>query len=457
MSADKDLLTLLGLSFGLALLMQICIGVLRGWSIIHLSSQLGLKWMSNIFTHLLKLPLDFFEKRHLGDITSRLSSVQSIQRTLTNSFVEAIIDGLMAAVTLALMLAYHWKLALITLLATLLYAAIRAAAFRPLRDSTEQQLVASGKQQGHLLETLRGVQSLKVSSGEANRTSMYENLIGNTINREIHLARISLGFTSGSQIIFGMERIAVIWIGASLALQNVFSVGMLIAYLTYKDQFSQRMGVLIDRFIEFRMLKLHGERLADIVLSPPDTANNFINSPPPKDMRIEVDDISFRYAEGEPWILQNCTFTINPGESVAIIGASGCGKSTLLKIMLGLIKPTHGSVRIGGSCILKMNPFEIRTITAAVMQDDQLFAGSIAENIGSFQQEVEMERVEESSKQAGVYEEVVSMPMGFNSHIGDMGSALSGGQKQRIILARALYRSPKILFLDEATSHLGKV
>ena len=453
-SADRDLLTVLGLGFGLALLLQVGIGLLRGWSVVYLSSRLGLQWMGNVFAHALRLPLDFFEKRHLGDITSRMASVQAIQRTLTTSFVEAIIDGLMAVVTLGLMLVYSWKLALVTLLAVALYLGIRALAYRPVRDRTEQQLVAGAKQQSHLLESLRGMQSLKVAGEEPQRRATYENLMVDTVNQEVRLARMGLGFNGASQLVFGVERIAVIWIGAVLALQNVFSVGMLIAYLAYKDQFAARMAGLIDKWVEFRMLRLHGERLADIVLTPPEDDAAPPELPPPPDTRIEVEGLSFRYGEGEPWVLKDCSFSIAPGESVAIVGASGCGKTTLVKLLLGLLKPTQGRICIGGYDLHKVGPRNVRAIVGAVMQDDQLFAGSIADNIGFFDTRHDPARIEAAARLAAVHDEIAAMPMGYHSLIGDMGSSLSGGQKQRIILARALYREPKLLFLDEATSHL---
>jgi ATP-binding cassette subfamily B protein RaxB len=453
-SADRDLLVVLGLGFGLALLLQVGTGLLRGWSVVYLSSQLGLQWMGNVFAHLLKLPLDFFEKRHLGDITSRMQSVQAIQKTLTTSFVEAIIDGLMAVVTLGMMLLYSWKLALVTLLAVALYLGLRAIAYRPVRDRTEQQLVAAAKQQTHLLETLRGMQSLKLAGSEPTRQATYANLMTETVNQEVRLARMGLGFNTASQLVFGIERIAVIWIGATLALSNVFSAGMLIAYLAYKDQFAQRVSGLIDKWIEFRMLRLHGERLADIVLTPPEESLALPDLPPPADTRIEVSGLSFRYAEGEPWVLKDCSFTVEPGESVAIIGASGCGKTTLVKLMLGLLKPSEGTIKVGGQDLHRIGPQNVRKVVGAVMQDDQLFAGSIAENIAFFDPEIDFERVEKAARLAAVHEDIAAMPMGYHGLIGDMGSALSGGQKQRIILARALYRDPRILFLDEATSHL---
>ena len=454
-SADRSLLTVLGLGFALVLLLQVSIGLLRGWSVAYLSSRLGLQWMGNVFSHLLKLPLDFFEKRHLGDITSRMGSVQTIQRTLTTSFVEALIDGLMAVVTLGMMLLYSWKLALVTLLAVALYLGLRALAFRPVREGTEQQLVAGAKQQSHLLESIRGVQSVKIAGRETSRRSTYLNLMNDTVNRDVWLAKLGLGFNTASQLIFGAERIAVIWIGAVLALQNVFSVGMLIAYLAYKDQFAGRVSSLIDKWIEFRMLRLHGERLADIVLAEPEVLDGHrFEQIPPVGTRLEIGGLNFRYAEGEPWVLQNCSFTVEEGESVAVVGPSGCGKTTLVKLLLGLLKPTQGTIAVGGYDIAKLGPHNYRRMVGAVMQDDQLFAGSVAENIAFGEEGFDSERIEAAARLAAVHDEIAAMPMGYHSLIGDMGTTLSGGQKQRVILARALYRMPRILFLDEATSHL---
>lgn len=454
-SADRDLLTVLGMGFGLLLLLQVATAQLRGWTVIYLSNRLGLQWMGNVFAHLLKLPLAFFEKRHLGDVISRMGSVPTIQKTLTTSFVEALVDGLMAIATLAMMLLYSWKLALVTLAALALYLGLRTLSFRPLRDGTERQLVAAARQQTYLLESIRGMQSVKVACVERRRESAYANLMNETVNRDIWLAWLGLGFNGANQLVFGIERIAVVWIGALLALQNVFSVGMLVAYLAYKDQFATRIGSLVDKWIEFRMLRLHGERLADIALTPPETDTlQALDSPPVAEATLEVDGLSFRYAEGEPWVLQDCSFRVEPGESLAIVGASGCGKTTLVKLLLGLLQPETGMVCFGGRDIRRIGHQAWRGAIGAVMQDDQLFAGSIAENIAFGDDAIDHERVEASARLASIHEEIATMPMGYDSLIGDMGTTLSGGQKQRVVLARALYRKPCILFLDEATSHL---
>ncbi len=451
---DKDLLTVLGTGFALALLLQVCIGQIRGRAVIYLSNRLNLQWTGNVFRHLLRLPLDFFEKRHLGDVTSRMSSVQAIQRTLTTSFVEAFVDGLMAVVTLGMMLLYNWKLALVTLLAVALYAIARACAFAPFRRGTEKQLIAGARQESHLLESIRGVQSVKVAGRDSVRQAGYFNLMNETVNHDIWLAKFGLSFGGANQLLFGLERIAVIWLGALLAMENVFSVGMLIAYLAYKDQFSQRIGTLIDKWVEFRMLRLHGERLSDIVLAEPESLPSNASDLLPDGIRIEVEGLGFRYAPGEPWVLRNCSFVVDPGESVAIIGPSGCGKTTLIKILLGLLQPTEGEIRIGGVTLSKISVSEYRRMIGAVMQDDQLFAGSVSENIAFEDDHHDEARVREAAELAAVHDDIAAMPMGYNSLIGDMGTTLSGGQKQRVILARALYRKPQLLFLDEATSHL---
>lgn len=456
-AGDRDLLAVLGIGFSLSLLLQTAIALLRGWSLVHLSSSLGMQWVGSTFAHVMRLPIEFFERRHLGDVTSRLASVHAIRKVLTSSFVEAIIDGIMAMGTLAVMVAYNGRLALVTVVAVAIYVLLRAMAYRPLKDLSEQQLVAVARQQTYLLESLRGVQAIRLAGHARLRHAAHAALTVDAVNGEVSLARMGLGFAAASQIVFGSERIAVVWLGALAAMEGGFTVGMLVAYLAFKDQFAQRSASLVDKWVEFRMLKLHGERLADILLYPPEELDDPVDGRscrPRLPPRIEAEELSFRYADGDPWVIDRCSFVIEPGESVAIAGASGCGKTTLVKLLLGLLKPTQGVLRIDGVAMCASGAEGVRSMLAAVMQDDHLFAGTLADNIAFFDPDADPTRVEAAARLAAIHEDILAMPMGYHSLVGDMGVALSGGQKQRILLARALYREPCALVLDEATSHL---
>lgn len=452
--ADTDLLTVLIIAFVMFLVLQTSVSLMRTWAGIHLSMQLGLQWNGNVLAHLLRLPVDFFQKRHLGDITSRMGSVGAIQNMITSSAVSVVLDGLMAITTLLVMMKYSPQLMLVSVAALLLYFGVRLATYRMFRQANEEQMVLSARQQTHLLESLRGATSIKLMGHESQRHGEWMNHAVATQNQSVRIAKMNMIYGTVNGLIFGVENIVVLAMGAHLVLGNAFSIGMLVAYLSYKGQFSGRITGLIDTFVGFKLLRLHGERLADIVLTPPEDDQALPEALPPQDVRIEVRNLSFRYAEGEPWVLRDCSFSIAPGESVAIIGASGCGKTTLVKLLLGLLKPSEGSIHVGGHDLHKLGARNVRAIVGAVMQDDQLFAGSIADNIGFFDPEFDLERVEQAARLAAVHEDIAAMPMGYHGLIGDMGSSLSGGQKQRIILARALYRQPKLLFLDEATSHL---
>jgi ATP-binding cassette subfamily B protein RaxB len=452
-SSDRDLLAVLGAGFLLLVLVQVGIGALRSWVVLYLGATLNLQWLANVFSHLLRLPVAWFEKRHLGDVVSRFGAVTTIQRTLTSSFVEAVIDGLMAVATLAMMLAYSAGLAAIAVAAVAAYAGLRGAFYSPLRRATEEHIVQASRQQSHFLETVRGVQSIKLFGRQEERRSRWLNLVVDAMNRDVAVQKLSLGFRSANGLVFGAERVVVVWAGALLVLDSALTVGMLFAFMAYKEQFSARVAGLIDKLIELKMLQLQGERLADIVLTPPEDE---APSPAPAvgEASVEVRGVSFRYSDTEPFVLRDCTFRIGPGESVAIVGPSGCGKTTLVKVMLGLLVPTEGQVLVGGVDLQKLGVEPYRRLVGTVMQDDPLFAGSIADNVSFFDPLPDQEAIERCTRLAAVHEDIAAMPMGYHTLIGDMGAALSGGQRQRLLLARALYKQPRILFLDEATSAL---
>jgi len=453
-SNDRDLLVTLGIGFGLLVLIQVGAGAIRSWAVLHLSATLNLQWLGNVFAHLMRLPVSWFDRRHTGDVMSRFGAVQQIQKTMTTSFVEAVLDGLMVVVTLAMMLVYSGMLTTIAVAGVAVYALLRRAFFRPLREATEEAIVFDAKRSTHFLESLRGVQSIKLFNRQADRQARFMNLVVDAMNADIATRRLDLMFVVLHKLVFGLERVAVIWIGALLVLEHRFSVGMLFAFLAYKEQFAQRVSALIDKAVEIKMLRLQGERLADIVLAEPEPVVEVPARLGQETPILEIADLRFAYSAAEEPVLRRLNLRIEPGDSVAIVGPSGCGKTTLLKCMLGILAPQAGQIRIGGVDLQQVGLRAWRDMIGTVMQEDQLFAGSIIDNITFFDADADTAWAEQCARVAAIADEIEAMPMGWHTLVGDMGTSLSGGQRQRILLARALYKRPKFLFLDEATSAL---
>src|SRR5215469_11864138 len=254
-------------------------------------------------------------------------------------------------------------------------------------------------------------------------------------------------------LIFNLQSVAVVWLGIIQVLGGGFTIGMLFAFVAYQEQFKLRITTLVDRMFDFRMLSLQVQRLSDVVLAKPESNLLDIPTGVEPEASIEVKSLYFRYSDAEPWLLENVNLKIEPGECVALVGPSGAGKSTLLKLMAGLLQPQAGDVIISGHSVCTSRASVLGKV-GFVLQDDSLFAGTVSENIAFASDVADMARVEECARLACLHDEIMAMLMGYNTLIGDMGSALSGGQQQRLLLARALYQQPSILILDEATSHL---
>ncbi|MDD1780971.1 peptidase domain-containing ABC transporter [Enterovibrio sp. ZSDZ35] len=454
-SSDYSMLTILALGFIVIGLLQISTQFFRSWLLLIWSSRVNLQWSSRVYHHLLNLPTDWFSRRHIGDISSRFSSVSTIQQTISNNFIETILDGVFSLGILAIISIYSIKLTLIVVFFLSLYLVLRLVTYSKFKNYLELTILASAKTDSNFIEAVRGIVPIRLKGAASSRLRLWQNHKVNEINSSIKLSKLNIVISSTNGVIFCLETVFVIWMAALLVLSGEITIGMMIAFIAYKAQFIGRTIDLIDRTLELKMLRLHSERLADIMLEEKEELNlegafsrDFFESD------IKFKNVSFKYDNNTPYVFKNVNFNVSPGESVAVTGKSGCGKTTLIKLLLLMNDCSEGSVEIAGHDIKSLNRNEYRNSIGVVMQDDQLFSGTILDNITFFDPSPDFELAMECAKTASIYDDIDKMPMKHRTLVGDMGDSLSGGQKQRIILARALYSKPKLLILDEATSHL---
>lgn len=452
---DIELLTAVVAGFGLLVVIQASIEAIRGHIMLHAGQRMAVQLSGNLLRHLLRLPTDFFERRHVGDVLSRFGSLAPPQAFLTGGLVGVVLDAVLVLPVAIVMILYSPALAGLAALTLVITFGVRLAAFPTQRRYAAESLNLAARSDTVFLETVRGIRAIKVAGREGERHSLWQNTVTDQQNVAFEQGRFNLRINTFLSLWQGFAGLAMLALGALQVIQGNLTLGMFFAFQSYAMQFSSRISGLIGAFFTFRMLGLHLERLADIVHADPEPGldgASVLSKPMNGD--LEVRNLRFRYGQFDPWVIDKATFEIKAGDSVAIIGPSGGGKSTLLKILIGLYTPTEGQVLFDGHPIHSLGLRAVRERLGVVMQDDQLLSGSISDNIAFFDPTVDQEKVERVCKLAHVHDDIMRTPMGYNSLIGDMGSILSGGQKQRLLLARALYKEPAILFMDEGTANL---
>ncbi|MCM7690129.1 peptidase domain-containing ABC transporter [Enterobacter asburiae] len=456
-SGDYGLLNIICLGLFILILLRLTVSIIRSWTTLILGTLIDVQWSFSLFSHLIKLPTTYFERRKLGDIQSRFHSLDVIRATFTTGLTGSIIDTLMLMGLLVMMFLYNLQLSMIVVSFTAIYTFIRFATYRYYRQLSEEELIKEARLNSYFMETLYGIATIKIQGMTDLRINNWFNLFSDKVNTGIRLTRMDLFFGGVVSFIAACDQIVILWVSGRLMMDSHLTIGMFIAFNTFRSQFYDRINALINFIIQLKLINLHNERVADIALQ--EASSSTATSPlrlPHGALTLETQDLTYRYDNHADPIFSKLNLTIHAGESIAITGVSGAGKSTLMKVLCGLFEPSNGCVRINGIDIKQLGFEHYAERIACIMQEDKLFSGSIKENIAGFRPDIDEQWMVQCAIASHIHNDILKLPMGYETLIGELGEGLSGGQKQRIYIARALYRKPGILFMDEATSHLDK-
>lgn len=447
----------LGAGIVLLILTQTSATLLREWLLVSLRARIDMRMMLDFFERLLTLPYTFFQLRSSGDLMARMSSNTVIRDTLSNQMFSTLLDGSSVIIYFFILAWQSLPFALLALGLGSLQMILILCSNRATRVLAHRELTAQGKSQGYLAEALAGMATLKAAGAEDQAMEQWTNLYLEQLNISVSRSYLSAIISAMMGLMSSFAPLALLWLGVTQVLNGSLSVGTMFALNTLATAFLGPFGSLVGSIQQIQVVRAHFERLADINTAAPEQDRTVALPPPYLSGQIQLDHVSFRYDLEAPEVLRDINLRIHAGQKVALVGRTGSGKSTLGKLLLGLYLPTAGQILYDNFPLANLDYQDVRRQFGVVMQDTALFSGSVRHNITMHDPTMANERVVKAAQLAAIHEDIVKMPMSYETFISEGGSALSGGQRQRLALARAIAHQPAILLLDEATSHLDVI
>lgn len=430
------------------------LGILRLFIFTHTARRLDLSLSAQVFQHLMRLPLAYFESRRVGDTVARVQELENIRQFLTGTALTVILDSIFAVVYLALMFYYNIQLTWVALAVIPLFAILTLVSTPILRNWLNETFNRSADSQSFLVETMTGIHSVKAHAAERTARDRWEGLFARYIRTGFRASTTSNISNNIGNFLTNFSYLLILWFGAKLVIDQKLTVGQLVAFQMLSSRMTGPLLRLVQLWQNLQQVLLSVDRIGDILNVAPEAEPGSGLVLPPIKGQVTFDQIFFRYRPNQEPILRGISFTVQPGMFVGIVGRSGSGKSTLSKLLQRLYLPESGRILIDGFDLKSSDLASLRQQIGVVLQEDFLFNGSILENITLGNPDISAEQVVNAARLAVAHDFISEMPQGYETNVGERGTALSGGQRQRIALARLFLSQAPILILDEATSAL---
>jgi ATP-binding cassette, subfamily B, bacterial HlyB/CyaB len=451
-------LIVIGVALFIFLIFSNIMGWVRQYLVLHTGNRIDATLGHKVFSHLLDLPVRYYDHRPTGVIIARVQGVETIREFLAGGLVTLLLDLPFLFVFLAIMFWYSWQLALIAVACLTLISIISFIVTPIIRAKLNHQFMLGARNQAFLTEYVSGMETVKSLQMEPQLKKTFGNYLSTYLNASFDSRKLSITYNTAANTLDQLQTLAILCVGAWLVMHNSnFTIGMLVAFQMFSGRLSQPVMRLVGLWQEFQQADIAVKRLGDVMNAPaepmtliPTRAN--INQA----TNITVDSLGFRYGDDLPWLYQNLSFNIQAGHCVLVMGPSGCGKSTLAKLLLGFYRPQEGNIKLNGQDISYLAANELRNHFGVVPQETTLFAGTIYDNLILANPHASFEQIIQACQLAEIHTTIEKLPQGYQTVVGEHGTGLSGGQKQRIAIARALLKQPKVLIFDEAVSNLDQ-